>query len=488
MNNTASTGKSTGMTAALAVPLALAGTFVSNLGAQSVGAHIARIQAGLGLDVDAASWITTLYTVAIFIAFTLSPLLARTLGIRRLFLASALAFAASAAASALAPGLPALLVARVAQGFAGGMFGPIAFVAIFRLWNGPRLPLGFALLALVLLVSFNAGPVLSRSIEAAYGWRALFLAQTLLAAPLLLLGLRWLPQGPVNAAGHKREWFALALWAVATASLVVLFSQGARRGWFDSTLIVSMAIVSLGAWIGFFVVHSSLVIRLLHGRKLLDRRFGIPIALNFVFRGSFAATVYLLPLLLATTHRQGLASTSWLLIPQLVSFPLVWRWMQHVDHRVPMALGLLLTAIGTGFAGFATTLEPSLAMIGIGQMSFLVPALVTGAHSLKPEHGPTATIAFNMTTVGGTTLAVALLSTFIGARMAYHDAAWPAINEAFFVLAGVLLLAMPFVGFIGRTVSATLHAQENRLDLKAARPETPSFDDCVQATVVSEVP
>ena len=156
-------------------------------------------------------------------------------------------------------------------------------------------------------------------------------------------------------------------------------------------------------------------------------------------------------MLLATTRVQGQTLAWWLLIPQLVAFPLVWRWLQRVDHRVPMALGLLSIALGTGLAGFAATLEPSLVLIGIGQTLFLVPALMTGARSLKPEHGPIATIAFNMTTIGGTTIGVALLSTLVGARMAQDSAAWPALNEGFFLLAIVLLLATPFVAFIGRT-------------------------------------
>lgn len=455
MNNTPSVASSSTPRAGLIVPLALAGSFIANLGAQFAGAYLAEIQGGLGVSADDASWITTLYTVATFFAFAFSPLLARTFGIRRLFLASASAFAAAAWLGSIATDLPLMLTARVVQGFAGGMFGPIAFVAIFRVWSGPRLPFGFALLAIVLLASFNAGPVLAGPIEAAFGWRALFLAQAVLAAPLVVAGLRWLPSGPLNLAGHKVEWLTLALFAAATGSLAVVFGQGTRRGWFDSGLIVSMAVLSVVAWIAFLVVHRRSSVRVLDGGKLLDRRFGIPIALNFVFRASFAATIYLLPLLLAPARAEGQSATWWLLLPQLAAFPLVWSWLHRVDHRVPMALGLVASATGIGFAGFATTLLPSLVLIGVGQVLFLVPALMTGASALKPEHGPTATIAFNMTTVGGTTLGVGLLSTFVDARTAVHAVAWPAINEALFALAIMLLLVAPFVALIGRTQPLT---------------------------------
>jgi DHA2 family multidrug resistance protein len=436
--------------AGLVVPLALAGSFVTNLSAQLAGTHIADIQAGLRVSAGDASWIATLYTVATFFAFALSPLLARMFGIRRLFLASAAVFALAAWVSASAPGLGVLLAARVAHGLAGGMFGPLAFVAIFRAWNGPRLPFGFALLAIVLLVSFNAGPALAGPIEAASGWRALFLAQVALAVPLAFAGLLWLPKAPLNVNGHRGEWLALSLLAIATGSLVVLAGQGTRRGWFDSGLIVSMAVLSVVAWIGFVVAHRLSPVRVLDGRKLLDRRFGIPIALNFVFRASFAGTVYLLPLLLASSRTDARGAAWWLVLPQIAAFPLVWTWLQRVDHRVPMAIGLTSVAIGIGALGLTPILIPALVLIGIGQVLFLVPALMTGASSLKPEHGPTATIVFNMTTVGGTTLAIGLLSTWVSAGMTLPVLAWPAIHQAFLLLAVALLLATPFVACIGR--------------------------------------
>jgi DHA2 family multidrug resistance protein len=268
--------------------------------------------------------------------------------------------------------------------------------------------------------------------------------------PLIFAGLLWLPKTALNLKGHGGEWLALSLLAIATGSLVVLAGQGARRGWFDSGLMMSMAMLSLAAWIGFVIAHRLSPVRVLDGRKLLDRRFGIPIALNFVFRASFAATVYLLPLLLASSRADGRSATWWLLLPQIAAFPLVWSWLQRVDHRVPMAIGLISIAAGIGAVGFTTILPPALALIGIGQVLFLVPALMTGASSLKPEHGPTATIVFNMTTVGGTTLAVGLLSTWVGTDRALAALAWPAINQAFLLPAVALLLATPFVACIGR--------------------------------------
>ena len=167
---------------------ALAGSFIANLGAQFAGTNLADIQGSLGVSADEVSWVTTIYSAANFFGFVASPVLARALGLRRLFLVSAVAFALIAWLCSTATSLPFLLALRALHGFVGGMFGPMAFVALFRAWNGPRLPFGLALLAFVLLVSVNAGPVVSGYVEAALGWRGLFLRKAWSA-------LRWCSPG-----------------------------------------------------------------------------------------------------------------------------------------------------------------------------------------------------------------------------------------------------------------------------------------------------
>ncbi|QNP40789.1 MFS transporter [Lysobacter solisilvae (ex Woo and Kim 2022)] len=497
------------------VLIALIGSFVANASAQFVGTNLADIQGSLGASSDEASWATTVYTAANFFAFVASPLLARTFGLRRFFLVSAAVFGASAWACALATSLAPLLFLRALQGLAGGAFGPIAFVALFRTWSGPRLPLGLALLAFTLLVSVNAGPVLSAPIEAAFGWRALFLAQMLAAAALILAARRWLPESPLNLAEFRTDWIAATLLAVATSSMVVAISQGTRRFWFESELIAWTTSLSIGAWTGFAIAHRRSPLRVINVQTLLQRRFGIPIALNLIFRATFAATVYLIPLLLALTQSarplQTSHATGWLLLSQVAAFPLAWHLMHRLDGRWVMGLGLLAGSLGLWLASLATSqtgaaqLHASLVLLGAGQMLFLIPALIVGGASLKPEDGPTATIAFNMTTVGGTALGVGLLSDFTTEREKFHSSvlvehvswlnplqadrlsaltsrfadrigddtlataravaqvtaavrreAWVlAVNDAFAILAGVLLLATLGVALLGRSPPLT---------------------------------
>ncbi|HEY5802077.1 MAG TPA: MFS transporter [Lysobacter sp.] len=417
--------------AGLALLTALSGSFIATMTAQFAGTNIADIQGGVGASADEASWIATVYTMTSFVGIIVSGPLARTFGLRRYFVASAIVFAACAWLCTMATGAPSIAALRGIQGVVAGGFGPMAFLVVFMMFKGPRLPFALALLAFVLLVSVTCGPVLSAMAEALIGWRGLFLTQFWLGSLLVVAGLSWLPRGAVNWSGLKTDWGAIALLATGLASLALVLSQGTRRFWLDNDTVAWALALGVGAWAGFAFVNRYSPLPILNPAKLLDRRFGIPILLNLLFRASFAVTVYLVPqqLALAQGYRPLQTSTAllWCLLPQIAAFPLVWHALHRVDGRVPMMFGLLLCALGTALAAFASNqaggeqLHLTLVLFGVGQMFFLVPTLLIGAGSLRPEDLPTASIAFNVTTLGGTTLGTGLVSNFVTEREKFHS-------------------------------------------------------------------
>ncbi|MDB5965804.1 MAG: EmrB/QacA subfamily drug resistance transporter, partial [Polaromonas sp.] len=187
----------------------------------------------------------------------------------------------------------------------------------------------------------------------------------------------------------------------------------------------------LGAWAGFMFLCWASPMPIIAPRLLLDRRFGIPIALNLVFRAGFAVTTYLVPQFLAVVQGYRPLDLArlmlWAAIPQVLALPLAWGLLHRLDSRAVMGLGLLACGLGTLLAMDGTSLVAAdqfrlvLALFGLGQMLFLAPDLLIGASSLKLADLPTASLAFNMTTLGGTTLGVALVSNLATERQKFHS-------------------------------------------------------------------
>lgn len=410
----------------------LAGSLLISLSAQLPSATIADVQGGLFSTPDEASWILTVYTMASFAGIVTSGPLIKFLGIGRYLFVSATIFAVAALACATAPDLRVMIALRTIQGFVAGGFGPAAFVVVFMVTGGPRLPFGVTLLAFVLLFPGSMGPVVAGFAEDSLGWQMLFLIQAGFGATLALAAWAWVPhQDDPDWSALKTDWIAVILLSLALATLMLILSQGTRRFWFESEMIVWGAAASIAAWAGFVFLVRFSPIPIISPRLLARRKFGIPIALNLVFRVGLVVTAYLVPQFLAVTQGYRPLELAelllWAVIPQLLALPLVWWLMHRLDMRVVMALGLALCAVGTALVVGGTALSaaeqfrPTLVVFAIGQLLFLAPAMVVGTSTLKPADLPTASLVFNITTLGGTTLGVGLVSHFVAEREKFHS-------------------------------------------------------------------
>jgi MFS transporter, DHA2 family, multidrug resistance protein len=411
----------------------MAGSLLVSLSAQFPSANIADLQGGLFSTPDEASWVLTVYTMASLVGVVTSGLFIRSLSIGRYMVVSAIVFATTALACASGPDLSVMIGLRAIQGFAAGGFGPAAFFAAFVVAGpgGSRLPFVVTLLAFVLLFPSTLGPVVSGFVEESFGWRMLFLVQAGIGVAIAFGAGAYVPQKQAEWSALKTDWAAVILLSVAVATVVLVLSQGTRRFWFESDMIVGCTAASIGAWAGFFFLTRFSPVPIIAPRLLLIRKFGVSIGLNFAFRIGLVVTAYLVPQFLAVVQGYRPLEIAklllWAAIPQLFALPLAWRLMHLVDTRAAMALGLLLCAVATALAIDTTSIVAAdqyrltLVLFAVGQLLFLAPALVVGSSSLKLPDLPTASVFFNLTTLGGTTMGVGLVSHLATEREKFHS-------------------------------------------------------------------
>ncbi len=414
----------------LLLATALAGSLLVNLSGQFVPFNIADVAGGLGASADEASWLTTVYSIGLFCGIVFASPLIATLGLRRYMVVSALVFSMTALVAAAAPPLPWVIALRGLQGFAAGGFGPMAFVATFMTTAGRRLPFGLSLLALILLLPASLGPALSGYVEDRLGWEALFYIPAATGAVLAVLATLFMPRVPITWPGMRRDWISLLLLCIALASTLLVLTQGTRRFWLDSATIAWTVAIGAGAWAGFLITLWRSPLPVLSLELLARRAFAVPITLNLLFRTGFATTAFLIPqfLILVRGYRPLELGELyvWAAIPQLLVFPLSCWLLRHVDGRPIISSGLLLFGIGAVLAAGLTSdvgvaeFRLAMALVGAGQVLFLVPILVAGGMQLEPADGPTASLLFNATTIGGTTIGVALATEVVTERQKFH--------------------------------------------------------------------
>jgi DHA2 family multidrug resistance protein len=425
----------------LVLIVALSGSLTTNVVGQFVGFNVADIQAGVGASADEGSWLVTVYSMGFICGIVFSLPILATFGMSRYTAAAALIFAAAALACAAGPELPLMVALRAAQGFAAGGFGPLAFAAVFTTLAGPRLPFGLSVLALVLVLPTNLGPAMSGLIEDRLGWQALFLLQAGVGAALAGAAVLFMPRGPIGWTALGRDWTSLLLLSLALAASMLILGQGTRRYWLDSVTVSWAVAVAIAAWAGFAVGLWRSPQPVLDVRLLVKRGFAVTIGLNFIFRAGFAFTAFLVPqfLILAQGYRPIEIGRLFLLAvaAQLLIFPLVWWLLRRVERRLVLGSGLLLFGAAALLAAEATPLwagdqfRLAFLLAALGQVMFLVPNLVAGGASLKPADGPTASLMFNATTLGGTSVGIALAREIVTERQKFHFGALAESATAF---------------------------------------------------------
>ena len=148
-----------------------------------------------------------------------------------------------------------LIVARVIQGVAGGIF-PLSFSIVRDEFPRERVAGSIGLISAILGVGGGAGLVLGAVIVEDLSWHWLFwspLVVTLLAA---LATWRYVPESPIRSPGHV-NWLAAALMSIGMCCVLIAIAQTTVWGWGGTKTIALLAAgaVVIAAWI-WVEVHS----------------------------------------------------------------------------------------------------------------------------------------------------------------------------------------------------------------------------------------
>jgi EmrB/QacA subfamily drug resistance transporter len=169
----------------------------------------------------------TMYMLAAAVFLPVSGWAADRFGARRVFVAAIILYALASAACGLAGSLPALVAARIAQGAAGAMMGPVGRLVLLRTTPKSQLVGALSILTMPALLGPVIGPVLGGAIVTFADWRWIFFINLPIAVVGLILVLRHVPR----VAGQEvapTDWPGVALTGLGLAALIFGFENLGR--------------------------------------------------------------------------------------------------------------------------------------------------------------------------------------------------------------------------------------------------------------------
>ncbi|TFD17002.1 MFS transporter [Cryobacterium sp. TMT4-10] len=467
-----------------ALVVLLAGMFMALLDTTIVNVALPTIRTSLDASEATLSWIISGYALAFGIALIPAGRLGDRIGHKWVFFTGLLLFTLASLACGLAQNDLQLIIARVVQGLAGGMFVPAVTAVIQLLFPPLARGKAFAIMGSVIGVSTALGPILGGVIIQAFGdengWRLVFWVNLPIGVAALIAAAILLPAGAERAAGDERggiDWVGLLLISGGLVALLVPLIEGQDQGWPLWTYLTlaagALLVVAFGAWEVHYTHRGKSP--LVPPKLFRHPAFSGGIVLALVYFAAFTSIFFTISIL----WQAGLGHTA--LESGLVSIPFAFgtiigasqsnRLAQRLGRTV-LIIGVALVTIGLVWIWLALLLIgpeitnwellPPLAIAGLGSGFFIAPnAQFIVATVDRSEAGAASGVVGVMQRVGSAVGIAVIGSVFFGTLVvagptpaALADGFTASATAAMGVSAAFSVLALLLVFVLPKRVSA----------------------------------
>ncbi|MGV9561292.1 MFS transporter [Streptomyces sp. NPDC003480] len=277
----------------VALVASLLGFTVITIDVSAVNIALPAIRNSLSGGMAGLQWVVDAYTL-MFAALMLSAgALADRAGARRAYVWGVTLFTLASLGCALAPGIGALVAARVAQGGAAAVVMPASLALIRQAYEDARARArAIALWTVGGSVAMAAGPVLGGLLTDSAGWRAVFLLNLPVGAVILGLLVR-VPRSPRRPAALDGGGQLTAVLALAGLAFAVI--EGGHLGW-TSGPVLAAGVLAVACGYAFRVVEAGHRQPMVPLGMLRDRRVAVPLAVGFAVNAAFYGGIFLLGL------------------------------------------------------------------------------------------------------------------------------------------------------------------------------------------------
>lgn len=239
-----------------ALGVLLIGMFMSLLDATIVNVALPTIRTSLTASEATLSWIISGYALAFGLALIPAGRLGDRYGHKWVFITGLALFTVASLACGLAQDGMQLIVARVIQGLAGGIYLPSVTAYIQLLFTGRARGKAFAIMGAVIGVSAALGPLIGGVLIQVFGntngWRLVFFVNLPIGIIGLVAAVLMLPTGSETVVKAGVDLVGLLLLTGGLVAILVPLIEGQDQGWPLWTylsLVAGVALIALfGGW------------------------------------------------------------------------------------------------------------------------------------------------------------------------------------------------------------------------------------------------
>jgi EmrB/QacA subfamily drug resistance transporter len=406
------------------VAITVLGSGIAALDATVVNIALPTIGREFHTGVSALQWVMSGYTLSLAAFLLIGGSLGDRFGRRRVYLIGIVWFALASAACGFATNALFLIVTRVLQGVGAALLTP-GSLAILEASFVPE-DRGRAIGAWSGLggVAVAAGPLLGGYLISAASWRWIFFINLPIAAAIVALGTRHIPESRDPSVTGKIDDAGALAGVVFLTGTTFAFIEAPTLGW-SSPAVLAMAVAGALGLAAFLIREHSASSPMLPLEIFRVRQFAATNAVTFIVYAALTGATFLLPVELQVVSGYSPLSSGLALLPLTVIMLMLsarsGRLASRIGPRLQMSVGPVVVGAGLALltrstygSSYAVYVLPAVVVFGLGLAVTVAPLTATAMSSAPADHSGIASAVNNDVARLGGLLAVAVLPALAG--------------------------------------------------------------------------
>jgi EmrB/QacA subfamily drug resistance transporter len=438
------------------------GSAIASIDATVVGIALPAIGRDFSTSLATLQWVVIAYTLTLAGLLLFAGALGDKYGRKRIFLIGVAWFAVASLLCGIAPDAPFLIVARAIQGIGAALLTPGSLAIIEASFQPSDRGRAIGAWSGFGGVGAAIGPFLGGWLIQAASWRLIFVINLPVAALVIAVGLRHVPESRDPSATGKVDVTGGALITLGLIGLTYGLIEGPAAGW---TSLGPLAALTGGVLLiaAFVAWERRAAMPMMPLSLFRSTQFNAANIVTFVVYGALGGALFLLPIQLIQVSGYTALEAGIALLPvTVIMLALSSRsgaLAARIGPRLQMSIGPLVIAAGLALfarigpsGNYLTEVLPAVLVFGLGLAINVAPLTSTVLAAVSAEHAGMASAVNNDVARAASLIAVAVLPAAAG--LSGSSYLHPAQFSAGFQTASLISAGMCVIG--GAVAAATI--------------------------------
>jgi EmrB/QacA subfamily drug resistance transporter len=383
-----------------------------------VNVALPALQSNLHATVVGVQWVVESYGLFLGVLILVGGSLGDLFGRRLMFLVGVGIFAAASIACGLASSIQHLVIARSVQGLGAAFLVPGSLSIISASFDEKARGQAIGTWSGFTAVTTAIGPVLGGWLIQHASWRWAFFINVPLAAAVIVISLRHIPESRERAAG-RIDWLGASLATAGLGGVVYGLIESANLGW-AQPLVIGSLVAGFACLLGFGFVEGRVASPMVPLTLFESRSFSAANLLTLFLYAALGIFLFLFPMDFIQVQGYSTTRTGAAALPVVLLLFFLSRWsgglVTRFGPRTPLIVGPLIAAIG--FILFAVPgvgvnywkgFFPAFIVLGIGLAVSVAPLTTVVMSSVDQDRSGAASGTNNAVARIAAVLAIALV-------------------------------------------------------------------------------